>query len=277
MSAPAGLTPKARLDLHTHSSRSDGRYPPQVVLRQAALGGLHVLALTDHDLPPSLPWGPVQVGTASVRVVHGVEISATHRGTEQHLLVWFAGPMPESFAERCRELARARAARYAEAVQAIGLPELAMPDEQAWAGERSLTRYHLASALVAAGHAPGLGEAFGRWAGERCGFVPPIALSLVDAIAAAREVGGYTAWAHPDPDQARAWVAELAAAGLHALEAHRPGLNRSFRDDLARLAFNHRLGVTGGSDWHGWAPGPLGAFSLPLRSLDEVGRALGLV
>lgn len=277
MSASPGLSLKARVDLHTHSLHSDGKYAPAVVLRRAALGGLNVLAITDHDLPPSLPWGAVRVAGAELRVVHGVEISATHRGTEQHLLVWFPEQMPEAFAAWCRSLCAARAERYAEAVRSIGLDGLSEPTEDAWRGERSLTRYHLASALVEAGHASGLGVAFARWAGEGCGYVPTIRLELRDAIGVAREAGGYTSWAHPDPDQAKVWVAELAAAGLHALEAHRPGLNRAFREDLARLGFKHGLGVTGGSDWHGWVPGALGGFSLPLRSLDGVGQALGLL
>ena len=243
----------------------------------AALGGLHALALTDHDLPPALPAGPQTSAGRSVRVIHGVEISAEHRGTEQHLLVWFPGQMPEAFVGFCQGLCQARAVRYAEAVEAIGLPGLELPGADAVAGQRSLTRYHLASALVAAGHAPGMGEAFAGWAGEGCGFVPPIALQLRDAIAAARDAGGYTAWAHPDPALAPRWVEELAAAGLHALEVHRPGLNRGHRDALARLAFNHRLGVTGGSDWHGWSGPALGAFSLARSSLDEAATALGLV
>lgn len=241
----------------------------------AAQGGLHALALTDHDLPPALPQGAARAAGRPIWVVHGVEISTEHRGTEQHLLVWFRGEMPAAFASFCRELCRARAARYGAAVEAIGLG-LAPPGPEALAGERSLTRYHLASALVAGGHAPGLGEAFARWAGEGCGFVPPIGLTLARAIAEARDAGGYTAWAHPDPALVPVWVAELAAAGLHALEVHRPGLNRGHRDRLARLAFNHGLGVTGGSDWHGWAGGALGAFSLARTGVEDAAVALGL-
>lgn len=269
-------SPRTRLDLHMHTSRSDGRFPPAEVLRRCALGGLDAIAITDHDLPPPLAAGVYTVGERALTVIHGVEISAMHRGVELHLLAYFPGTMPISFADFCTNRAISRADRYASAVAAMGLPDLPPPDAAARAGERALTRLHLAQALVAAGHATGLGDAFLRWAGEAAGYVPDLDLALVDAIGRVREEGGFSAWAHPDPDQAAAWTGELARAGLHALEVHRPGIGKGQREVLARLAFKHRLSVTGGSDWHGWHAGELGAFSFPLRQADAFARAVGL-
>lgn len=270
------LGPKARLDLHAHSDRSDGRHPAEVVLTRAAAGGIDVFALTDHDLPPALPAGPMRVGLRTITLVHGVEISGMHEGRELHLLAYFPGEMPSDFVDFCRTRARARAERYAAAIDAMGLPGLAGPDAAARAGERALTRHHLARALVEAGHASSLGHAFSAWVGEPNPYVPPLDLSFVDAIARVRATGGYCSWAHPDPDQARAWAGLFAVAGLQALEAHRPGVGRMVRDGLARLAFKKGLGITGGSDWHGWYPGELGAFTVPLRQLDAFGRAVGI-
>jgi predicted metal-dependent phosphoesterase TrpH len=95
----------ARLDLHCHSTSSDGRYPAAEVLARALASGLDVLSLTDHDLPPVLPPGlvarPPNVKTgapeAPLRLIHGVEVTGAHDGREYHLLVYFPGEMPAEF------------------------------------------------------------------------------------------------------------------------------------------------------------------------------------
>ena len=95
-----GLHAKSRLDLHIHSNHSDGRYPPEEVLRRASVGGIDVLPLTDHDQPPALKAGPQVVAGRTIRVLHGVEVSAMSGDEELHLLVYFPGEMPEEFRDR---------------------------------------------------------------------------------------------------------------------------------------------------------------------------------
>ncbi len=269
------LLPRARLDLHMHSVLSDGKYSPDSVLAAAAAGGLDAFALTDHDLPPALSPGAQRVGPRTITVIHGVEISAMHAGRELHLLAYFPGEMPASFQTFCVQRARSRALRYAQAIENMGLSGVAEPDAAAWEGRRALTRYHLARALVDAGHCGTLTDAFRGWVGEDQGYVPALDLQFVDAIAAVREAGGFSSWAHPDLAQAQLWTGIFAAAGLNALEAHRPGVGKGIRETIARLAFKHRLGVTGGSDWHGWQ-GSLGAFSVPLRQVSELAKLVAL-
>ncbi len=259
-----------------HSTRSDGRLSPQEVLRRCALGGLDVISLTDHDVPPALPWGRQRIAGRSIRVVHGVELTTMHEGTEQHLLVYFRRELPEAFAGFCRELVIARADRYDEAVRRAGLEGLALADASARRGERALTRTHLAQAIVEAGHASTMQEAFDRWVGERAGIVPAVKISLTDAIRHAADAGGVTSWAHPGIAASTAWTRDLARAGLRALEVYRPGFGRGKRDHLLSLAHRHRLGTTGGSDYHGWRPGELGAFSMSGRKSGALGRKLGL-
>lgn len=277
MSATApSLGPKSRLDLHMHSSRSDGRHSPDEVLRRCAAGGLDVVALTDHDQPPAWAAGLVTVGSRTLRVIHGAEISAMHGAEELHLLVYFPGDMPAAFADFCRERSRARANRYAEAIASLGLEGVEPPDEASRQGDRALTRYHLASALTRAGHATGVGDAFERVLNRKPDPVPPLDVTWADAISVARDLGGYTSWAHPPTDQASAWTGAFAKLGLHALEAVRPAIGQGVRDTLGRLAFKHGLGVTGGSDWHGWHAGELGAFSFPMRQAFHWAHAMSL-
>lgn len=265
-----------RLDLHMHSDRSDGRFSPRRVLEKCALGGLDVIALTDHDLPPVLRAGKHEVGGHSIRVLHGVELSTMHEDSEQHLLVYFKDEIPADFADFCRGWVIARADRYDEARENIGLGGVPPADEAARRGERSLTRTHLSMALVDAGHARDMDEAFDRWVGERAGKVPAVGLSLLDAIAAARAAGGVTSWAHPSTRKAESWAPMLAAAGLDALEVYRPSHSRSKREALLRVAFNNGLHTTGGSDFHGWRPGQLGAFSVASRLMRPLAHRLGL-
>ncbi len=261
-----------RLDLHLHTDRSDGRWAPERVLSDCAAGGLDVVALTDHDLPPSLAPGPHTVGGRTLRVVHGVELSTWHGDGEQHLLVWFPGEMPRDFRDFCTARARGRAERYDRAVASIGLSGLARADPDARAGRRSLTRRHLAFDLVRAGHARSYGEAMRRWVGASNDHVPPITLPMTDAIDRARSAGGLTSWAHPEPERCKAWLGNLVRAGLQGIEGIRPGQGRRVRQGFRKLAARHEVLVTGGSDHHGQPGRHLGHFavsgeaSLPLLS-----------
>ena len=270
------LPPGARFDLHLHSDRSDGRLGPGDVLRACAAGGLHAFALTDHDLAPALPAGRQQVGLKTVHILHGAEISGHHEGIELHLLVYFAGPMPDDFRAFCRERSRRRVLRYDGAIERLGLTGLAPADEVARDGRRALTRLHLAQALVEAGHVPDIQSAFERYLGSHRGLVPLIDLSFIDAIRGARAAGGVTSWAHPNLAKAQEWTPTFVEAGLQGLEGLRPGFGRRQRNAFRRLARVNGLFLTGGSDFHGWYPGRLGDFGVHRRELSGFLDALAV-
>lgn len=271
------LPRRARFDLHLHSTRSDGRLDPQQVLERAAAGGLDVIALTDHDSPPSLPAGPLRVGGRTIRVLHAAEVSGSHAGREFHLLVYFPGHVPPQFAGLMRSLSRARADRYQHAADGLGLAGIPAPDPAARRGDRALTRVHLSEAIVAAGHARDLGDAFERYTASRLGRVPTVPLTYVAAIRLATAVGGITSWAHPPLDAVADHLSAFMEAGLQGLEAARPGLRGKDRSTLLRLAHKHGLLVTGGSDFHGFPwQRPLGQWAFPLREARPFARRLGL-
>ncbi|MCK6503000.1 PHP domain-containing protein [Myxococcota bacterium] len=275
--SPAPLSPRARFDLHLHSTRSDGRLSPAQVLDQAARNGLDVIALTDHDCAPALPWGPVRVAGRTVHVLHAAEVSGAWDGREQHLLVYFPQAVPTEFARLMRSLCMARAQRYERAAEGLGLAGLTPPDEAAWRGERALTRVHLSQAIVDAGHAGSLEDAFARYTASRLGRVPPVDPTFPAVIRMARAAGGLTSWAHPQLDAVQAHLSTFVAAGLQALEAARPGLRGQERSTLLRLAHKHGLLVTGGSDNHGFPwQHPVGQWTFPMREARPFARALGL-
>lgn len=249
-----------RMDLHMHTDRSDGRYPPDEVLGRAAARGLDLIAITDHDLPNVVSAGTHTLGARTIRVIAGVELSGSHLGREYHLLVYFPGEMPASFAAFLRDRARVRAERYDTACTRLGHPDLPLADAAAHAGERSLTRHHLYRALMAGGHVRDARDGFALLRGSQ--VVPLIELPYVEAIRTARAHGGLTSWAHPSLDDAQAHARTFVTAGLQGLEGIRPGLDSRTRNGLKNLADKLGLLLTGGSDWHGWAGGDLGLFAV---------------
>jgi predicted metal-dependent phosphoesterase TrpH len=270
-SAPRAADDPGRIDLHLHTDRSDGRFPPDDVLARAFAGRLDLLAVADHDLPNVLPAGLHERDGRTLRLVAAAEISGHHDGREFHLLVYFPGEMPEDFRAFLRARARARAVRYDAAVAKLGLPGLPPADDDARDGARSLTRHHLYAALKAARHVRDMREGFQLLGGSA--VVPLIDLPYVDAIRIAREAGGLTSWAHPGLLDAQAHLATFVRAGLEGIEGVRPRLDRKTRNGLRSLAEKHGLLLTGGSDWHGWTEPPLGTFAVTgERARDFVAR-----
>jgi predicted metal-dependent phosphoesterase TrpH len=251
------------MDLHLHTNCSDGRLTPDELIERCAKSGLHYIAITDHDLAPTWPCGRVETSDGHVvNIIHGVELSGAHDGKELHLLVYFAGEMPEKFRSFCRERTLWRVGRYERARVKLGLSGVAEADEKAKAGELSLTRHHMAMALVNSGHVKTIQQAFDEHLGSEHGLFPLVEVNFVDLIKMATEAGGVTSWAHPFPDDANNYMAEFAAAGLHGVEVYRPRRRKSDRKALKLLASKHSLFVTGGSDWHGWRRDSLGSFSM---------------
>ncbi len=204
-----------QVDLHCHSNASDGLHPPEMVAEMGARAGLSALAITDHDLPPVLGHGETVIEGHVMRLIAGVELSTMHEGRELHLLAYFDEGMPDAFVLWCRERARWRARWYDACLDALGL-RLARADAEAHAGRRTLTRLHLARALVEAGISRSLHAAFQDHVGHASGTIPPLNMGFLDALSVAVDSGAWTAWAHPPPKLAEARTESFAAAGLHA-------------------------------------------------------------
>ncbi|HND30792.1 MAG TPA: hypothetical protein PKY30_18110 [Myxococcota bacterium] len=256
------------VDFHMHSAQSDGRFSPEELLRRAVAGGLDVVALSDHDLPPALPVG-LQPGQ-KIRVVAATEVSGVHEGRELHLLVYFPGAMPEDYQAWLRERARWRAWRFDRGAEALGLPDRA--DADALEGRRSLTRQHLAGLLMHAGKVQLPGQVWPMLSK----ILPPLELSYAEAIAVARAAGGVPVWAHPGLADAQNFLPDLVRAGLVGIELDRPLLAKNVRNGLKALACRFKLLPTGGSDWHGWKEGELGAFRVAREYYQPLMDRLGV-
>ena len=248
------------IDLHTHSTASDGTEAPAVVVEQAVRAGLTTVGLTDHDT--TLGWGEASDAARrlGIALVPGIEVSCSRRGRSVHLLAYLPDP---AHADLCDELERARTSRdtrlerMVELMASDGIPVtldevLAQVDEGATAG-----RPHIADALLASGVVDDRDEAFDRWLGnEGPYYVGHYAPDPVHAVRVVRSAGGVAVVAHAHsvtrgrvlPDDL---LAEMAEAGMAGIEArHRDHTPESVRH-LTDLARGLGLFTTGSSDYHG--------------------------
>lgn len=245
------------IDLHLHTTASDGRLSPTALVALAAQSGLRVMSVTDHDTLAGLTEARAAADTHGIRLVDGIEMTAVDGGRDVHVLGYFFDPDDESLD---RFLQAQRLARI-ERVKEIGLRLQALNcaiDVQALlaatptSSGRSVGRPLVADALVAAGHAVDRRDAFDRLLGNdrpafiaRCG---PGVAAVVETIAKA---GGLASLAHPGLLGTDDRIPEYAASGLSAIEARHRDHSPADEERYRRLAKTLGLAVSGGSDFHG--------------------------
>lgn len=274
------------IDLHTHSSASDGTLAPAELVRAAAAAGLAVVALTDHDTTAG--WDEArQALPDGLTLVPGAEISCTRDGISLHLLAYLFDPAYQPLADRLREVVASREARAERMVALLAADGHPVTWEQVRRSARgTVGRPHVAQALVAAGLVPSLQAAFTpEWIGTQGRYwAAKDEVDALEAIALVRAAGGVTVFAHPAA-AARGRVVgdhvveEMAAAGLDGLEVDHPDHPEETRARLRELATGLGLLVTGSSDFHGTnKQSALGAHVTAPGALEElVGRASGVV
>ena len=252
----------AGIDLHAHTTASDGSLSPTALVSAAHALGLRALAVTDHDTLGGLAEASAAAKTAGLELVPGVELSVEDDGGRFHLLGYGFRAEDAALGDALATLRKSRAARnalMAQKMQALGLP-VTMDDVRAEAGEDAevIARPHFARALIKRGVVSSVSEAFDRYLSTgKPLYLPKEVLSPRDAIALLHAAGGVAVMAHPGlvPLSASALAARVGFlaedAGLDGLEAlysqHSPADTARF---LA-LAAQHGLLVTGGSDFHG--------------------------
>jgi 3',5'-nucleoside bisphosphate phosphatase len=268
------------IDLHLHSTASDGTLPPAQVVAAAAAGGLEVISLTDHDTIAGVSQAVEAGRSLGVRVIAGLEVSATWDGGEVHVLGYGVDPKHPDLLAHGAWAGGLRADRMAAMVarlQEQGV-DVTMDSVEAEAGEdrESLARPHLARALVAAGYVEHAWEAFDRYIGDAHeAYVPTNLLPVEEAIALILEAGGVPIWAHPPEEHLDALLPRMRRAGLEGLEVYRPrwGVEKVRR--LERRVRSAGLLASGGSDWHGPEAGALGEWSVPAALVAPLLERLG--
>lgn len=271
MSADAGRP--AFVDLHTHSTASDGTLAPERVVEAAGRCNLAGIALTDHDTIDGVAEARTAGARLGIRVVMGCELSAFQGDQEVHLLALHL-TRAEALEARLLELRRLRlerAKKIVDRLNSVGVP-VTFDEVLRQCNGGALGRPHIARALIARGAVQDFKDAFVRYLGAGgSAFVPKARLTIEDAIEIAHEAGGLAIWAHPAEGGRRETLEPLVNAGLDGVEVRHPSHTTDDAQRLQALADFFGLVVSGGSDWHGATEGPrkLGSMNVPFDWLEK--------
>ncbi len=243
------------IELHCHSTASDGTYPPARVVAMAAARGVRVLALTDHDTTAGIAAAAIAAIGFGMTLIPGVELTCSVAKGEVHLLGYFVAVGDDTFQQ---QLARFRGGREArgqaivEKLNALGIP-VRWERVKAIAGEGAVGRPHVGRALMEIGAATTIDDAFDRYLGRgRPAHVERQQVLPADAVQLVRAAGGVPVLAHPlSVTNLEATLAEMIPAGLLGIEAYYGAYTPEDRASLAAIANSHGLITTVGNDFHG--------------------------
>lgn len=248
-----------KADLHVHSLISDGVREPAELVRIAEAGGLDVLSITDHDTLLAHTDG---TSSTTLRIIIGIELSATREGREYHFLGYFPKMPTEAFRSYVEGIEAERRERMRQAIRrlvAIGF-RLDFEDFLARQRSRMLTSAHLAKYMVDVGAASTEEEAFRLHLKGGRSVVPPPYTPITQAIELINGAGGISVWAHPPVAEFDGMVDQVVGMGLQGIEARnywRPEVDPA---PFVEAAVKHGLVTTGGTDYHSDGhPCPLGS------------------
>ena len=269
------------IDLHTHTTASDGRCTPADLVARAKAAGVSVLSVTDHDTVAGADAAAAACRYASIAFVPGIEITAADEGVDVHVLGYFIDRASSSLALFLADQRRQRLERVRLIIErltsfGIHLDAEAILRPGVEDPGKSAGRPWVARALVAGGHVKTTNSAFERWLSRgRPAFVPRLAAAPADVFARIHEAGGVASLAHPGVLSRDDRIPGYAAAGLDALEAYHTDHDPSMTERYRAMAQRLTLGVSGGSDYNGdethGAARP-GSVSLPRAAYDHLVR-----
>ena len=273
--------PASTIDLHLHSTASDGSLAPAEVVALAQRNGVRVMALTDHDSVAGLPAAEERARAADIRIIPGIELSVSEQGMDVHLLAYGFDMADARFVEA---IARYRASRHDRArkilarLKGLGI-RIPIEEVEQIAGGGAIGRPHVAEALMENGHVETFHEAFQRYLGHHApAYVAKQMVSLEEAVEVVRDAGGVTVVAHPGTLNRDAWIPGLARRGLDGIEVWHSKHGPAEVTRYSEMARVHGLLMTGGSDFHGarTPDASIGGVAVPesvVTALDEALRA----
>jgi predicted metal-dependent phosphoesterase TrpH len=288
------------VDLHTHSTASDGIYSPGELLQRAHAAGLRVLALTDHDSTNGVEEAAqaaraLQAAHYEIEFIPGIEINTEGSGDEMHVLGYFPEYQRAAFQAVLQVLRDARERRGERMVERLNEQGVHITWERVrQIAHGAVGRPHIAQALIEAGYVQNMPEAFEKYLCSGCpAYVPRYKLSVEDAIHLIASANGLPVLAHPaellgrvtaGDDKGllaqkplRSWLPRLCEAGMVGLETYYGQYTEETVSELRTLANEYHLIPTGGSDFHGPGihPTPLGGHIVPYESVVRL-RALAM-
>lgn len=254
-----------KIDLHSHSTHSDGKESVAQIFQYAAEAGLSALALTDHDTTAGWDEARTEAAKHGITFVPGIEVTTKHHGVSVHMLAYLPDPNYEPLTSRLQEVREARETRIERYVENLRTEykTLTMDAVRATLSEegKSIGRPHIADAMVNLGYFGHRNDAFAGPLDKHSVFhVPSGGIHTVEAVKLIRAAGGVPVMAHPmarsgedlvitEKHRERFW--EIIHAGLGGFEIHHREVGDIAREWLTGLASEFNLVLTGSSDYHG--------------------------
>ncbi len=267
------------IDLHMHTTASDGKCTPEELVRNAHEAGIRTMSVTDHDTLGAVASVTRAAAALGMTVVPGIEITSVHDGKDVHVLAYYLSESTPDLMEtlaRQRRLRVERAREIADKLAAMGAPidVQALVETASAPGGKALARPQIAQALITAGHVATVAEAFERFLSEESpAYVPHRGASPVDIVRLVQDGGGVAALAHPGYRPRDEIIPALVEAGMAAIEVFHSSHDAAAEAHYLAIATRHGLLVTGGSDYHG--PGTrrsefFGVTNLPREHYDKL-------
>jgi predicted metal-dependent phosphoesterase TrpH len=248
------------IDLHTHTTHSDGSSSPEELIALASASRARAVAITDHDTVSAISEARRVAARFGIEFVAGIEISAEYSPGTMHILGYCIDHESTTLAVKLDELKEARERRnpqIAERLQSLGF-DISYDEVSQLAGNQVVGRPHFARLMIQKGYVSSVQEAFDRFLKKGAGaYVEKARLSPAQSIALIHDAGGVAVLAHPyqlklsSHEQLDALAGELAGLGLDGIEAVYSRHSAAERLTYSEVAARHRLLVTGGSDYHG--------------------------
>jgi predicted metal-dependent phosphoesterase TrpH len=267
------------IDLHTHTTASDGRCTPAELVARASGAGVTVLSVTDHDTVAGCAAVSAACRASNIDFVPGIEITAVREGGDIHVLGYFLDVESVALARFLAEQRQRRVDRVRQMIARLARLGISLDADAILApglidSSKAVGRPWIAAALVAGGHVASRNEAFDRYlARGRPAFVPRTGAPPAEVIARIHDAHGLAAIAHPGLIKRDEWLGDFASAGADAFEVFHPDHDEEATARYLAFAKQFGLAVSGGSDYHGddshGAPAP-GAASLPREHYDRL-------
>ena len=272
------------IDLHLHTTASDGRLTPTGLVAHAAVAGIRILAVTDHDTTDGFDEAAAEASRRGVLLIPGIEITAVERGRDVHMLGYFFDRHDSGFAQFLTAQRATRIARIVEIANrlgSLGMPVDVQPvlEEAQRQSSKSIGRPRLARAMLEAGYVATTREAFDLWLGQgRPAFIERAGASPEQVIGIVHRAGGLVSLAHPGRTRIDERIATLRDAGLDAIEVFHSDHDADMVATYLELARQLDFMITGGSDFHGDPAHGIepGASVLPEREWNRLVAARGM-
>jgi predicted metal-dependent phosphoesterase TrpH len=262
------------VDLHLHTTHSDGTWRPSEMIEQAIKLKLTCIAITDHDTTDGINEGRA-AAAGRLEIINGVEINT--RGElkdslkqDVHILGYFIDPTDSKLNDLFKRQQNARVAHVEQVIKKLDAHgiHVSMESIRAFTDGGPIGKPHITKAIVAAGGASDIMEAYEKFMSKKSAFyVPRNSVTPAEAIHAIRAAGGIASWAHPgDGEHVKDMVKELISYGLGAIEAYHQMHSVETTQSIVALASDFGLLVTGGSDCHGpyeECPPSIGTVTVP--------------